>query len=525
MQSEVIIQSHGFEVVIRNKIARTILHSLVGELIEWDRTEGNHSSAASWVINKKWWVSCKAEGRYFVCKGLLSKFLTIVHGTKGWENHFKIISRNMYEPRKVEFDTKNMYEPFANQIPVIDHISNFGDKGTLSERTRGTRLQAGKGKTLCGIAAAAKLGGRIMIHMAPKYVKRWVPDLTAFLGLEKKDLCVIRGSAHLEDALQLALDDDLDFKVMIIGHNTLDKYLKSFESDEFSFCVEPKDFYEVFDIKTTLIDEIHEWYAMIFKWHTVAHMYLSIGMSATFDSRDHFKAKMYKLMHPDECWIDMKYHAYVNAYAMLYHVNPAMHYRYTQRGRKSYSHNVYEESIMANRVLLNDYLEMIYKTTLDYFYYAGNYQVGAKCLIIFARKDLCEVVMNYFRNMTPIFKLATHVFGSDLDETVKADIIFSTAESMGTGQDIPHLKTVMLTRALGSFEKNEQIKGRLRELRSGDFINMDLDIVYFTNVGLSAPVKYHETKMVDWKKKVLKHKLVSYSKTLGEKTRVINYVT
>ena len=503
MKSDVVVQTHGFRVTPRNVATKNALHKVLNKLIEWDRVD-NGPEGFKWEIKKLFATLNKTDKSYFVCKGLYKTFIDEVTKFGNVLTDLNITERSLFKTSEAIYHTNDMPTPYDYQEPIIEHLLDVTEG--VWGRTKGTNLQAGKGKTLCAIQAIVKAGGKACIHMSAGYIKRWLPDLEKFLGLkEGVGIRVIRGFADLESIFQEALDGDAKYQVYVVSHTTLQGYLKEYSDEEdFNYSVEPQDFYSALDVRTALVDEIHENYHFMFKWISCAHVSKFIMMSATMETMKSHIRRMYTYLNPKECWLGMKYDAYVTAKAYHFRYNPKLRIRFKQRGRKFYSHDVFEESIIKEKKFSNDYYEMIRAKSFHEFRDVGVYREGMKLLILCSKVDMCYYLEKYLKSTEPGYKYAVHVHGCDLHESIKADVIISTVASMGTGQDIPDLKVVILTRAIDSLEQNEQIKGRLRKPK-GKNIDMKPVIVYFVCQNIPAHIKYHENKLKAWDGKVIQH--------------------
>lgn len=359
--------------------------------------------------------------------------------------------------------------------------------------------------TFSALSAMVKIGLRTVIQLRGGYVSRWIDDLEGLFDFKKGEVLVIRGRDALMSLINMASNDELKAKVIIITNKTLYKLFEEFEKDgdDNYYGIRPEDLYELCQVGLRIVDEVHEDYHLSFRTDIYSNVQSSIHLSATLITEDPFRRRMYDIALPQECWYKgVEYDKYIMSYAMFYSTTsenlPKL--KLSERGQDSYSHGAYEKSILKQKPLLETYLEII-RYPVQRFYIEDDWQGGQKCIIFCYLVEFCEVLRDYLRGIYP--ELLIEEFVAETDEKVlkRADIIVSTIKSAGTAQDIPDLKVSVLTQAVRKLEANIQTLGRLRKLKR--WPDVTPVFVYLNNTGVETHMKYHEAKKEIFQGKVL----------------------
>lgn len=359
--------------------------------------------------------------------------------------------------------------------------------------------------TFCALSAMINIGVRTVIQLRGGYVARWMEDLKGLFNFKKGELLVVRGRDSLQSIINMAKEGELEAKVIVITSKTVYNYLKEFEANPSDniYGIRPEEFYGLLGVGLRIIDEAHEDYHHNFRTDLYSNVQSSIHLSATLNTEDPFKQRMYDIALPKDSWHEgVKYDAYIGVKAMMYETEDMTNIRTQERGQDMYSHNAYEKSIMKNKKMLESYLRVICYPVFKY-YLEDDWKPGQKCLIFCGMVEMCEIVRDYLRKITS--EIVINEFVSETDESVlsESDIIVSTVESCGTAQDIPNLKVSVLTRALRKLETNEQVKGRLRKLKKWPEVTPIF--VYLVNTSIQKHLDYHEVKKDQFEGKCLYH--------------------
>ena len=420
-----------------------------------------------------------------------------------------IVRHGMYIPERVHLPVFDKWSPRDYQEPVIDYIMDYNPP-----LAKFVALQTGRGKTYCALQAASQLGYRLLIIVRPMYMDKWQEDVMKTYDIDFQDMVVVTGSKSLLALLEQGAEDDLTAKVIIISNKTLQPYLKLYEQfqdqiSDLGYACVPQDLCKTLKVGTIIEDEIHQDFHLNFKLFTYTHVPKTISLSATLLSDDDFIMQMYETTFPSQS----RYHGgalekYVNATSILYQIKNPNKLRYQDYSRKTYSHTMFEESVMKNQYLLANYLRMIGDLVQEYWL-NNEYVPGDRCLVYCARIEFCSVVVEYLKKRFSTKDVRRYVENDPYENIMTADLSVSTPGSAGTGLDIPNLTTVLLTVAMTSSPGNIQGFGRLRDLTP-----KRTKFIYFTCDDIPKHREYNERKRVLLSERALTYNELKYPRVL-----------
>jgi superfamily II DNA or RNA helicase len=407
---------------------------------------------------------------------------------------------------RFDFKVKHMFPPRENQPAILEYVL---DNGILHPKwdaiIKMVALQTGKGKTYIAQYCMNELKLRTAIHFKGGYVERWKGDLEKTFEFKRGELLIVRGSKDLIALMNMHLEGTLKAQVIIITTATMRDYFKNYEESNGRstiYPIKPIDFYPTLGIGFRVGDEIHQEFHNNFKIDLYTHVFKSLSLSATMESSDQFKNKMYAIAYPPNQRHDGGgYDAYIAVTAYMYNLDEETRIKYM--GAQGYSHIVFEESIMRSPPLLKAYLAMIDKVVYQRF--LSSFQHGQKMLIFCASIDLCTIVVDRFRKKYPEFDTVRYVgsLNDPYDELLECDIGVTTIGSGGTAIDLANLRVSLMTTAIDSRQSNEQVLGRTRRLK--DFPEIVPEFVYFVCRDIEQHIKYDNNKRDFFKGKVVEH--------------------
>jgi superfamily II DNA or RNA helicase len=192
----------------------------------------------------------------------------------------------------------------------------------------------------------------------------------------------------------------------------------------------------------------------------------------------------------------------------VYRVQKPDQLRTMEYGSTTYSHHAFEKSVMRNKRLLDDYLDMIVAASMRFHF--EKYQKGDKLLIYCASIQMCTLVVEHLKASFKGVDVRRYVEDDPYENLLEPDVRVSTLLSAGTGHDIPGLTTVILTTAISSSQSNIQGFGRLRKLP-----DKRMQFVYFVCNDVPKHMEYHERKKDLLKTMALEYDSLAYHHPLG----------
>lgn len=320
-------------------------------------------------------------------------------------------------------------------------------------------LDTGYGKTLISMYSIVKLNLRTMIVVLPKYIEKWISDVKKYTDVSDEDIYLVQGG---DSIVELMNDNDITYKFIIVSMRTLSNFITEYETNPSNCSVSPQQFIEHLGVGVMLNDETHQHFHALVKICLYANVMRMIGLSATLDSNQKDIKEIYNIIFKPNNRISnlVEYVPYIHTKAISYRLtsNRGIKYKLPQ----GYNHNLFEQSILRNHILLREYTDMI-KYYVEESYISRRTK-GDKLLIFLANVTLCTVVANRLREWYPDIDVRRYVEDDPYENIIEGEITVSTNLSAGTAIDIPGLISVIQTVSISSLQANLQAFGRLRRI-------------------------------------------------------------
>ena len=398
------------------------------------------------------------------------------------EGEYKIIDMSCVKGKKIKVKLKKGWKPRDYQEEPIKWIVNNDGKDKL------LTFQPGDGKTFMCVAALCKLQRRAVFIIKPRYMDKWVSDLTEITDVHEDKILKISGGRNLQDWLEAYDEMDQGHDFIIISNRTFFDYIKHYEEGVGS-DIRPDNYAAVFDAGILVIDEIHQDFNFNFRLSLYTNACLLIGMSGTFLSSDKITERYMYTMFPK---YDRLKHRVKEAYIDIF----AIGYRFDQHNVPSkyhysladaYNHIKFERFIMSSKYRLYDYTKLINE---EFKTYIKRREEGDKCLIYCASIAMCHFFCHFLSIQYKDLKITTKVEGDDYSVILENDVIVSTVQSSGTAFDIPGLITVLQTMSIDTSQSNLQSLGRLRDLK-----DKIVEFYYFYTPDIEKQFTYHRNRI------------------------------
>lgn len=444
-------------------------------------------------------------------RNLLEELYVVLQRHGYGKGLLNIVELPKNEGDDIELELIDLREPRDYQTELVDYMI---DEGVTKVAT----IDPGRGKTFTALLAISKLKKKTFVCIKAMYIEKWIGDIEKAFKIKKGDIIVVKGASALKAVTQMAIDDELDAKFVICSNMTFYNYLKEYEIHkegilDMGYACLPHEFYEVCGFGLRLIDEVHQDFHLNYRQDLYAHVQKTISLSGTLEGDDPFINNRVAEMFPPHWRIKPKGRVvYAEAIALEYRLRTGHRLRWLNHSRKSYSHVLFEQSIMKQPVVLKAYQDMIVMIIAET--YIQEHKRGQKALIYFATVEMCTKMQQFLEKAFPQHKVVLHVQGVSLEDTFKGEIIVSTLKSLGTAQDIPNLLTVLMTDALGSSTANLQAFGRLRELSHWE--GSVPRFYYLVCADIDKHNEYHLRKKEAFVGRVLSHKYMPTGATIKD---------
>lgn len=372
----------------------------------------------------------------------------------------EIINNCNTDSEVVTFNINPKYTPRDYQIDYVNAvIKNLDKKIFLIDAATGS------GKGLISSMIISKLKMRVAAILLPKFINKWILDAKEYLGVTDEDIYVVQGS---ESLINLMLEKDIDYKIIIFSVTTLTYYLSDYEIDKYDYPVSPDMLMEHLKIGVIFNDETHLCFAALTHCLNYFNAKYFIGATATFDSNQKDIKRMYNLIIPSENRVSnlIQVEPHVNTKAVMYKLQFTKGIRYKRS--RGYNHILYEQSILRNSVFRENYFLMVEHYFREMYLDKRQDKENDKVAIFFSSIDMCNTFTNWLKNRYPTENIYRYVGGDDYQTMLKSNIIISNNGMLGTAVDIPNLIAVIQTISTSSLQVNIQNFGRLRKLKDRD---------------------------------------------------------
>lgn len=500
---EIIIYSHFFKITnLKPRAIQLVLKfCLRYVLMGFSKTENNkHGNSNKLVPLKVFASKVKDYEEFRFHIGQLRDFYHFLDMNFVTTDLYNIREEKLFTPVKIDVKINpgwilKDYQSEAKEFILCKDLDD--------NRSRLVSLRTGLGKTVISLSSIAELKTRTIIIILSSYIDKWCSDIVEILNVKPKEIMPIQGTNQLKGLIQLAIDDELTSKFIVISLSTIKNFFKTYEQYGKTYTLDdygclPEDLCKITETGALLLDEVHQHFHGIFKTLLYTHVQKVIGMSATFISDDPMIKNIQKLVFPKEITFDKivsENYAKVRAVSYsFYDINRAK-IRTTQFRSNTYSHTEFEKSILRNKTILFNYLLLIDSLVISG--YLATYIKGDKLAIFAASIKMCDVITTYLKNKYNHLDIRRYVEDDPYENVIEPDIRVSTILSSGTAIDIPGLRYVIMTTNIKSPVSNLQTLGRLRKLK-------DRDVVFYYIYCSQIPkhVEYHKSKLELFENKV-----------------------
>ena len=159
---------------------------------------------------------------------------------------------------------------------------------------------------------------------------------------------------------------------------------------------------------------------------------------------------------------------YTNCTVYAYRGMVPAHFVKRKRG---YNAIKYEQYLLKRPMWMKDYLNNVVLPEV-YMHYVKKRNPGEKCLLFFSTKAMIERVRDFLNfELAKYGIVAKEKIGGTPDDVLndpQFDIYIGTPGGMGTGRDIPHLRTAINFVSFDSPVLTKQCYGRLRRIPGVD---------------------------------------------------------
>lgn len=435
-------------------------------------------------------ASNKRRTLYRMHRNTLEDFLEFLMFNGIPKSSINIVNHKPAKSKSLDLEYIDTRTPRDYQDSICKYLVAPGN-------TKLVTLDPGKGKTYICLRAMSQLNELTFFSLKSSYIDKWIKDIEEAFTVPKGTVMVIRGSKNLRRLLELGVTGELEAKIILCSSSTLREYYKTYEMYEnnmlnMGFACTPIKMWDALGVGLRVVDENHETLHFNYKLDLYTNVKKTIALSGTMFSDDPFITMIQETMFPLDIRCEtIKRDKYVDAYRVEYSIeNANRRVQCINRALDSYSHVLFENSIMKDPDLLKSYVnfiaDMVEKTFMK------DYEEGQKAIVYCSTIDLCTIVATKLKEKYEDLIVGRYVGEDSYDDMLDFELIVTTLKSLGTAIDIPDLKTILMTDSLMSRQLNVQVLGRIRPLKR--WPDVTPEFYYFTCVDIDRQVKYGEKK-------------------------------
>jgi hypothetical protein len=507
----IIKRTHHFEVIFGTPSAREIANKFSMGLVSYKLVPAYGTTTR--VMDKIYAASNKTRSyvRYHI---------------NSYVDFMKHVANHGISPSQIKLEVVPVKETPTVKWEMFEHLSardyqesfiEYGVRKTPVSKL--IQLQTGKGKSFIACSVAQRLQARICLMIKANYIDKWKIDFKKTFKLEDDEIFVIQGSSSLKKGIDLVKKGKFTAKVIIVSIPTYQAWINLFEElgqkdfEELGYSIVPDEFFEYFNVKLKIIDEVHQHFHFCFKTDLYTHVEHSICLTATLTHKEAFMRKMYNLMFPiqDRC-AELEYDRYCNIFAVHAEFRDITKVKTNMYGNPMFSYVAVENSIRKNKFMTAGYLDMLTYTVRIGFDQCKREK--KKLLIFVSTIEMIGLFINHLQKTHRHLDIKPYHMGQPFENVLNSDICVSTLGSAGTAIDIPDLTHCILTQSVDSEQANLQSIGRLRKLPDG--YTPEFYYWVFDNIPIS--VRYHDNKTRLLKNRALNQIYVRYDAYIGDHT-------
>lgn len=362
--------------------------------------------------------------------------------------------------------------------PLYDPRNDLQEKSINflkeDEHQLSLNLLMGLGKTYCTTKAITDMQMKSIIICPSENIKsQWIlKTFKNMFGFRPKDICNIAGSNIIEGIME---DEIEPFDSYFVNHQTLQSYM----STNGGYALHK--FFKKIKVGVKVYDESHLHFKNILNIDFFSNTYKTIYLSATFDRSDKTESACFKKAFAsvvnfgeNESFEEITKH-------VIYHI-VNINSRITPKDRKDLiGYAGLTGASYGKYAFLKDLNKTAYNVLLKILKLVEN--VEGKILIFIPLIDAVEEVAKELRKDQDKSVGVYHskVSKDEKENTLnKKDIIVSTVNSLGTGQDIDELRVVINFEPIASKVLAKQMFGRIRPYK--DKKTGELKDTYFFDI-------------------------------------------
>ena len=362
------------------------------------------------------------------------------------------IDRNFNKYKRVSYKLKT--EPRDdNQVKSIAYLLGEGEF-TYTKRysQQALNLDMGQGKTYVTIASGAFLQMATLVITHINTIKnQWMSSYLEFTNIDEQYMYDIRGSKCIDKLLK---ETNPKYKVYFVNHDTIKAWCRKNGWNKLN------DVFNHLGIGLKIYDEAHLEFSSLLNIDFNTNVYKTFYLTATFERGYYTENKVFyncfKNIAKFGVEINETLRKHIVYIAVKYNTRPNIDEQIKIKGRKGFDRYAYIDYQIKKGKIFD-----VVKYVSEYF----KNQEG-KLAILTSKIESSFIFEDYMKELYPDKRIISwnSQVPDEIKETVnECDVISSTPKSLGTGNDIPGLRFMIMTEPYTSNITAKQVPGRLRE--------------------------------------------------------------
>jgi superfamily II DNA or RNA helicase len=311
----------------------------------------------------------------------------------------------------------------------------------------------------------SKLKKRTLFYLLAGHISKWILDIKTYFDVEDDDIFVLSGKKSFCKLMGM---DKVPPFILVSGstfHNFDEYFLNTIKADETEYCITPKEFMRKLKIHTFVNDETHKSFSNVYRAVLALDPKKVIGLTATLITKDKALNRFHYGLFTEDMRLDLlTYKSYIKLENVGYSIDTARELRVN--GGYGYNHDMFEDIIIRNSRLLEDYLEMI-RHYVDMFYIKKN-RGNDRCLIFASSLKMVTVITNAVKEWYPTLDVREYTGKDKYENALEPDIRVTHPQVFAEAIDVKNLIFTLNTVNIDSIATYIQMIGRLREIKGFD---------------------------------------------------------
>lgn len=401
----------------------------------------------------------------------------------GYRNVFNYVPIPVVTPRETTFKVKESWIPRPEQIPAIDFLVKD------PKPRKGLNLITGFGKTSVSTYCASKIGLVTMIVMGSN-LAQWLQSIAKQTDIDREftyidskaytdnykwvrlinDQCKEKGSRIYlicgSESIFRLVKDKIHPEIFICSISTLRDFVNR-EQIYNTLPIDYNGFLKEYGVGIKIVDEAHQNFHVNNKIDLISNIKFNWYMTATFMKNGIQASRIFDIVYPtDMKFGDSKGKPHVNTTVYAFRGSVPAHFVKRKRG---YSAVKYEQYLCKRPMHLKDFLENLVLMEV-HVHFILKRNPGEKCIIFVATTQMALKIRDFLNQELKDKGVVAHEKVSGVPDDIlndpAVDIYIGTPLGIGTGRDIPHLRTGINYVSLDSKGLVKQMFGRLREIQN-----------------------------------------------------------